>query len=105
MTNKEPSIRDIVTAHYDGVRDAQIGGKEDGISPEVAADLGFETPKRVAKIISDMGSVASAVEMPPEAVEMPPELKLQMESLRKPSTPSLSERMDEVRRARELPEL
>lgn len=98
MTNKEPSIRDIVTAHYDGVRGAQIGGIEDGISPEVAADLGFETPGRVAEIISDMGRVASAVEMPPE-------LKLQMESLRKPSTPSLSERMDKVRRARELPEL
>jgi hypothetical protein len=46
------------------ITDHQIGGITDGMTEEVAADLGFETHEDYLKIRARVGSLASAVERP-----------------------------------------
>lgn len=36
-----PSVSELTRVHFDNVRDHQIGGETDGITPNVAADIGF----------------------------------------------------------------
>jgi hypothetical protein len=50
MTNKINRY-ELERVYNDNVRDNQIGGKTDGISPEVAADLGYQSPEDVLALI------------------------------------------------------
>lgn len=47
MTN----INEAIAAGYDDVRTNQIGGETDGITVEVAEDLGMTTPERLAALV------------------------------------------------------
>ena len=49
----------IQTAFDDNVRNNQIGVMNDGISAEVAADLGYETHERMDEILHSLGKVTS----------------------------------------------
>ncbi len=40
--------------HLDNVRDNQIGGNTDGITPEVAQDIGYSTAEEVESISSQL---------------------------------------------------
>lgn len=51
-------------AYFDNIDNNQIGGLTDGISPEVAQDLGFESPERAAEIVANLGNAASNTERP-----------------------------------------
>lgn len=64
---------DLATAFHDNVRNNQIGDT-DGITPEVAADLGFETRQQAAQIIKNLGKRASSRsrEIVAEALLTPP---------------------------------
>lgn len=44
-------LHHLEDAHYNSVRNFQIGGKEDGISEEVAKDIGYSTAEEVEEII------------------------------------------------------
>lgn len=53
--------------YFNNIRDQQIGGLTDGITPEVATDIGYETgpadPDRVAKLrgaLENLGGIATA---------------------------------------------
>ncbi|MEI7522456.1 MAG: hypothetical protein WCJ86_03235 [Candidatus Saccharibacteria bacterium] len=74
MTKKS----DIITAYYDNLRNNQIGGEKDGIDPEVAEDLGYESPKQLANIIENVGKTA---------VGMPDSIRKQIDDLRGKQTP------------------
>lgn len=65
MAKKPQLEQDIRTAYYDNVRNNQIGGATDGISPEVAADLGYETADQAIEISQ---AVALAHKLGKEAV-------------------------------------
>lgn len=52
MANKTTE-RDLMKAYWDNVREHQIGGETDGVSAEVAEDLGFTvTPEQMKDIIN-----------------------------------------------------
>ena len=72
MTKKS----DIITAYYDNLRNNQIGGN--GIDPEVAKDLGYESPEQLANIIENIGEIA---------VGMPDSVREQIDELRGRRTP------------------
>ena len=78
MTKKS----DIITAHYDNLRNNQIGGKTDGIDPEVAKDLGYESPEQVASIIRNAAENIGEL-----AVGMPDSVRKQIDELRGKQTP------------------
>lgn len=52
------TAHELIQAHYHNVAHNQIGGETDGVSPEVMADLGFETAQQTLDIIKNLGSVA-----------------------------------------------
>ena len=74
MTKKS----DIITAYYENLRNNQIGGEKDGIGRKVAEDLGYESPKQLAKIIENIGEIA---------VGMPDSVREQIDGLRDKQTP------------------
>ncbi len=55
--------KDLTTAYYDNVRNTQIGGVNDGISPSEAKDLGYETPEDMARILGAFSGVATTSEV------------------------------------------
>lgn len=46
-------VHDLERVYLDNVRANQIGGVTDGISPEVASDLGYSTPEQTQRIIEE----------------------------------------------------
>ncbi len=49
------SITNLTEVYYDNIRDNQIGGQTDGISEEVARDIGYlplEGPQETAEVLS-----------------------------------------------------
>lgn len=44
--------------YFDNIRDNQIGGETNGISPEVAADIGYHTPEQLTELFADERRVA-----------------------------------------------
>lgn len=66
MSIEHPTPNDLMNAHHANTRHVQIGGLTDGISPEVAADLGYETPEETQQIIRNIGSRQTPAEERPE---------------------------------------
>jgi hypothetical protein len=55
---------DLQQVFWDNVRTNQIGGKTDGINPEVAADLGFQSPDETLVLMGAMHAVRPAARRP-----------------------------------------
>jgi hypothetical protein len=52
MTNNSPSPDLLEKVYFDNLRDHQIGGLSDGITSEVAKDIGFQTLEDMKALIA-----------------------------------------------------
>lgn len=60
-----------MTAYRLNVRNNQIGGQTDGVSPEVMADIGYETLERTQEIIRDLGEPGVGANVEVTAIDEP----------------------------------
>lgn len=54
----DPREAELMDVHYSNIRDNQIGGDTDGISPEQAEDIGYKSVENTADIIQNLPSTA-----------------------------------------------
>ncbi len=50
----DPRKDELMDVHYSNIRDNQIGGDTDGISPEQAEDIGYKSAENTADIIQNL---------------------------------------------------
>jgi len=50
----DPREAELMDVHYSNIRDNQIGGETDGISPEQAEEIGYKSVENTADIIQNL---------------------------------------------------
>lgn len=57
---KKITLEQLQTVAYDNIRDNQIGGQTNGISWDVAEDMGFTRPEDVSEVFEQATAIRNA---------------------------------------------
>ena len=78
MTSKD-TLRQV---YWTNVRDNQVGGQEDGITPEVAQDIGYSSPEDITRLTASTPVTPESHSVSPVIGSVPPEAAVTISAIR-----------------------